>query len=44
MTAAEDVRSAITKMENSIAEAGKAQTDTNGTLEALPGASLTTIQ
>ena len=43
-TAAEDVRNAMTKLENSIAETGKAQTDTNGTLDALLGASPSTIQ
>ena len=43
-TAAEDVRSAMTKLENSIAEVGKVQADTNGTLDALLGASPTVIQ
>jgi len=36
-TAAEDVRSAMTKLENHIAEVGKVQTDTSGTLEAFSG-------
>ena len=43
-TAAADVRSAMTKLENHIAGAGQSQTDTNGTLEALLGASPTIIQ
>ena len=43
-TAAEDVKSAMTKLENSIAEAGKAQADTNRTLEALSGTNPTIVQ
>lgn len=36
-TAAADVRSAMTKLENHIAEAGQAQGETNGTLEPSSG-------
>ncbi|MGA2571698.1 MAG: hypothetical protein ABSF23_14370 [Terracidiphilus sp.] len=43
-TAAADVRSAMTKLENHIAEAGKVQPDTNGRVDALLGANPTTIQ
>ena len=43
-TAAADVRSAMTKLENHIAEAGQARTDTIGTLEGLLGSGPSTIQ
>ncbi len=44
MTAAADVRSAMTKLENHIAAIGQAQADTDGTLEALSGFGHSTIQ
>ena len=43
-TAAADVRSAMTKLENHIAEAAKSKADTNRTLEALLGAAPITTQ
>jgi integrase len=43
-TAADDVRNAMTKLENRITEVGRIQADTNGTLEALSEPSLSTIQ
>jgi integrase len=43
-TAAADVRSAMTKLENHIAQAGQLQADTNGTLEPLSGFGSSTIQ
>ncbi len=43
-TAAADVRSAMTKLENHIAHAGQPQADTNGTLETLSGFGPSTIQ
>jgi integrase len=43
-TAAADVRSAMTKLENHIAEAAQNQADTNGTLEALLESGPSTIQ
>jgi hypothetical protein len=43
-TTAEDVRSAMTKLENRIAEVGKDQANTGGTLETLLGSSPSTIQ
>lgn len=38
------IRGAMTKLENYIAEAGKAQSDTNGTLEAISAADISTAQ
>ncbi|WP_158748290.1 tyrosine-type recombinase/integrase [Acidobacterium sp. S8] len=43
-TAAADVRSAMTKLENHIAAVGQAQADTNGTLEPLSVFGASTIQ
>jgi integrase len=43
-TAAEDVRSAMARLENHIAEVGRTQADTNGTLESVTGPSPSTIQ
>jgi hypothetical protein len=43
-TAAADVRSAMAKLENHIAESGQAQTDTPGTPESRPGIGPSTIQ
>jgi len=43
-TAAADVRSAMTKLENQIAEAAQSQADTHRTLEALMGPGSSTIQ
>ena len=43
-TAADDVRSAITKLENRITEVGQTQTDTNRTLETMLGSGNPTIQ
>jgi integrase len=43
-TAAADVRSAMTKLENHIAAVGRIQADTNGTLDALSGSNPSTIQ
>ncbi len=43
-TAADDVRSAMTKLENRIAEVGRSQTDTIGTLETILESSNSTIQ
>lgn len=43
-TAAADVRSAMTKLENHIAEAARSRADTNGTLETLSGSGPSTIQ
>jgi hypothetical protein len=43
-TAAADVRSAMTKLENHIAAAGQAQADTDGTPEPLSGFGPSTIQ
>jgi integrase len=43
-TAAADVRSAMTKLENRIEEVGRAEADTNGTLETLLGSNPPTIQ
>ena len=43
-TAADDVRGAMTKLENHIAEAGEAQRDTNGTLDSLQAITSPTIQ
>lgn len=43
-TAAEDVRSAMTKLENHIAEARQTQQDTNGTLHRVLESGSPTIQ
>jgi integrase len=43
-TAAVDVRSAMTKLENHIAEADRNQSDTNGTVESNSSVELSTIQ
>ena len=43
-TAVADVRSAMTKLENHIAETVQSQADTNGTLEARLGAGPSTIK
>jgi hypothetical protein len=43
-TAADDVRNALTMPENRIAEAGRTQTDTIGTLNGLMSAEPNTIQ
>lgn len=43
-TAAVDVRSAMAKLENHIAEADRIQSDTNGTLESNPNVEPSTIQ
>jgi hypothetical protein len=43
-TAAVDVRSAMTKLENHIAEADRNQSDTNGTLESNSSVEPSTIQ
>jgi hypothetical protein len=43
-TAAADVRSVMTKLENHIAEAEQAQAVTNGTLKTLFGSGPSTIQ
>jgi len=43
-TAAEDVRGAMTKLENHIAEAGQTQQDTNGTLHRVLESGSPTIQ
>ena len=43
-TAAADVRSAMTKLENHIAEAGQVQADTNGTLDAFFESGPSTVQ
>jgi len=43
-TAAVDVRRAMTKLENHIAEAGRIQSDTNGTLDSNSNVEPSTIQ
>ena len=43
-TAADDVRTAMTRLENRIAEVGLPQTDTNGTLDTVLGSGNLTIQ
>jgi integrase len=43
-TAADDVHSAMTKLENHIAEAGRIQSDTNGTLDSSANVEPSTIQ
>jgi hypothetical protein len=43
-TAADDVRNAMTKLENRIAESGQTLTDTIGALNGQPGSRSSTIQ
>ena len=44
MTADDDVRGAMAKLENHVAESGEVQTDTKGTLGLFRGSTTTAIQ